>query len=672
MTAQTIESSRVLTWRKGPHQLRVEAWGPGAVRVRATIAAEIRDDVPGCLLPPADCDTSITEESGVRKLAVEGLMANLDMATGRLQFTDAAGEPLLEEVTGNTEYPFVWPLARDFTAVGGDLFRVEARFQPQPGERLHGLGQHRHGLWNQRGAVIDLFQRNGEVCIPLLISNRGYGVLWHNPGVGRVELATTGTRWVADASHQLDYLVFAGEPHQILQGYARATGFPSAFPDWAAGFWQCKLRYRSQEELLDVAREHVRRGHPLAVIVADFMHWRYQGDFDWDREKWPDPAAMCAELKALGVELMASVWPTANPRCPNWQQLQDAGLLVRTERGLEMIHHFTDTYDFPHRVDLAYLDATNPRARAWMWDKLKRNYLDHGCRVFWLDTCEPEMYYYHHDNIRFHAGHGAAVASLYPLCHQQGVYEGLRAAGESAPLTLCRSAWAGSQRYGAAVWSGDIPSTWDMFRATVRAGLNVAFSGLPWWTTDIGGFVHGNVNDPSFRELLVRWFQYGAFCPLFRLHGNREPAVEGEICGGPNELWSFGEEAEDILGYYLRLRERLRPYIMTIMREASATGIPPMRPLALAYPNQEEAWDCDDQFLFGPDLLVAPVYEMGARKRTVWLPADATWTDVWSGETFAGGQCLDVQAPLEQIPLFLRNDAALPIREIKSAEAKGI
>jgi alpha-D-xyloside xylohydrolase len=509
--------------------------------------------------------------------------------------------------------------------------------------------------------VIDLFQRNGEVNIPLLISDRAYGFLWHNPAVGRVELATTGTRWVADASAQLDYLVFAGHPARILALYADATGHPSEFPEWATGFWQCKLRYRSQDELLAVAREHTRRGHPLSVIVADFMHWRYQGDFDWDPAKWPDPAAMCRELKSLGVELMASVWPTANPRSVHWAELSEKGLLVRSERGLEMIHHFSDTLDYPHRVDLAYLDATDPRARDWMWEKLKANYLAHGCRTFWLDTCEPEMWHYHHDNVRFHLGHGAAVSNLYPLCHQQGVFEGLRAAGERAPLSLCRSAWAGSQRYGAAVWSGDIPSTWEMFRATVRAGLNVAFSGLPWWTTDIGGFSGGHVDDPSFRELLVRWFQYGAFCPIFRLHGNRDPQVPGEICGGPNEVWSFGPEVEKIAGIYLRLRERLRPYIQSAMAEASATGLPPMRPLALAFPDQPRAWECDDQFLFGPDLLVAPVYEFGARERRVWLPDGASWTDAWTGQIHQGGQEITSAAPLERLPLFLRDRALLPI-----------
>jgi alpha-D-xyloside xylohydrolase len=653
----------VLTWRRGGQQLRVEPWGPGAIRVRASAGPLIRDDLPGCLLPATACMASVRAQGGTLQLVVDGLVCSLETASGRLRFHDAAGKLLCEEVPGNTEYPFVWPLARDFTHQGGELFRVEARFSAQPEERFHGLGQHRHGLWNQRGAVIDLFQRNGEVCIPLLISDRGYGLLWHNPGVGRVELATTGTRWVADAAHQLDYLVFAGDPAQVLARYADATGHPSEFPAWAAGFWQCKLRYRSQDELLGVAREHIRRGHPLAVIVADFMHWRYQGDFDWNRAQWPDPAAMCAELKGMGVELMASVWPTANPRSPNWQELRDQGLLVRTERGLEMIHHFSDTLDFPHRVDLAYLDATDPRARAWMWEKLKANYLAHGCRVYWLDTCEPEMYHYHFDNIRFHLGHGQAVASMYPLCHQQGVYEGLRASGEAAPLTLCRSAWAGSQRYGAAVWSGDIPSTWQMFRATVRAGLNVAFSGLPWWTTDIGGFSHGRNDDPAFRELLVRWFQYGAFCPLFRLHGNREPGVPGEICGGPNEVWSWGPEVEAILGTYLKLRERLRPYVMAAMREASRSGLPPMRPLALAFPGQRQAWDCDDQFLLGPDLLVAPVYEPGARTRHVWLPAGANWTEAWTGTVHQGGRDITVEAPLERIPLFLRDGATLPILE---------
>lgn len=270
------------------------------------------------------------------------------------------------------------------------------------------------------------------------------------------------------------------------------------------------------------------------------------------------------------------------------------------------------------------------------------------------------------DNLRFHLENGLSVANAYPLLHERGFSEHMRSAGETAILNLCRSAWVGSQRYGAAVWSGDINSTFEALQAQVRAGLNMGLSGIPWWTSDIGGFYGGDPESPSFRELAFRWFQYATFCPLFRLHGHREPAPTAEsmkLTGGPNEVWSFGDEAYAILKDLLFMRERLRPYILEQMQFAHEHGIPPMRPLFFDFPGDEACSHVDDQFLFGPDLLVAPVLIEGARHREVYLPAGTVWTDAWSGEIFDGGQCITAEAPLARIPLYLRAAAQLPIRD---------
>jgi alpha-D-xyloside xylohydrolase len=238
----------------------------------------------------------------------------------------------------------------------------------------------------------------------------------------------------------------------------------------------------------------------------------------------------------------------------------------------------------------------------------------------------------------------------------------MRAQNESEIIFLSRSAWAGSQRYGAAVWSVDIQSTWEALQAQVRAGLNIGLSGIPWWTTDIGGFYGGDVTSDYFRELIVRWFQYSAFCPLFRLHGYRLPYGAITESGGPNEVWEFGERAYAIIRDVMFMRERLRPYVMCLMRDAHEHGDPPMRPLFYDFPSDSSAWAVEDAFMFGPDVLVAPVLQAGATHREVYLPAGARWTDVWSGQTFSGGQSIRADAPLERIPLFLRDDARLPIR----------
>ncbi len=237
-------------------------------------------------------------------------------------------------------------------------------------------------------------------------------------------------------------------------------------------------------------------------------------------------------------------------------------------------------------------------------------------------------------------------------------YEGMQTEGETEIITLNRSAWAGSQRYAAAVWSGDIASTFEALSNQIRAGLNIGLSGIPWWTTDIGGFMGGNTEDPVFRELIVRWFQYGVFCPLFRLHGHRLPAPSPKS-GGPNEVWSFGDEAYVIIQQQLFLRERLRPYIMDQMRAAHEHGAPIIRPLFFDFPADEMSWMVEDQFMFGPDILVAPVTEYGMRHRNVYLPAEVEWINAQSGEDYTGGQTIKAAAPLEHIPVFLRRGCCL-------------
>jgi alpha-D-xyloside xylohydrolase len=246
------------------------------------------------------------------------------------------------------------------------------------------------------------------------------------------------------------------------------------------------------------------------------------------------------------------------------------------------------------------------------------------------------------------------------MLHARAFFEGMRAEGEEEILSLCRSAWAGSQRYGALVWSGDIDSTFEDLRRQIPAGLNIGLAGIPWWTTDIGGFKEGNVNSPSFRELLVRWFQFGVFSPVFRLHGVRQP-VSGqgaEQTGAPNEVWSFGDSNYEILRHFLFLRERLRPYVMAQMKVAHESGLPPMRPLFVNFPADETAWEVEDQFLFGDDILVAPVIKEGAREREVYLPPGATWRDAWTGAE-AGPGWITAPAPLEIIPAYIREGGSV-------------
>jgi alpha-D-xyloside xylohydrolase len=634
--------------------LQIEPWGPDGIRVRATRSPEIKQDWISALLPQQGPQPEIEISETGASLRNGSILAKVT-ASGELSFVNVkTGTVLLrEQAIHRLSIP-----ARHYQDLKGDLFHIDVCFEAYENEHMYGLGQHQHGRLDQKGCVVELIQRNTEVSIPFLLSSRGYGFLWNNPAVGRVELGYNATRWVAEAAPQIDYWITTGDtPAEILSHYADVTGHAPMLPAWASGFWQSKLRYASQEELLSVAEEYHRRKLPLSVIVIDFFHWTRQGDWQFNPEHWPDPGQMVKKLESLGVRAMVSVWPTVSYLSPSYSEMWPKGYITRNKVGTPAHVYFIDN-QAEKGIYVQFYDSTHPGARQFIWEKVKQGYYQHGIKIYWLDACEPEILPMNPENLRFHAGDGEAVANIYPLHHVQGFYEGMKAEGEQDIVFLCRSAWAGSQRFGAAVWSGDVYSTFSALRAQVKAGLNMGLSGIPWWTHDIGGFHKGDPTHPAFRELVVRWFQFGAFSPLFRLHGHRLPNTDG-FAGAANEVWSFGDEAYEILKQYMFIRESLRPYVMDQMRVAHEKGIPPMRPLFVDFPDDSACYSIDDQYMFGPDLLVAPILEAGAQSRKVYLPAHTTWKDAWTGKQYEGGRWLDAPAPIETIPLFLKADSPL-------------
>jgi alpha-D-xyloside xylohydrolase len=666
MTSFEIGPNRV-TWRGSGETLTVEAWGPNSLRVRATRSGTLLD-TDFALLPPKPSDAKVDVVGEVARLTNGAITAVLeasdfdDEQAGyrefrcRVSFVDERGRVLLSELDATGALKL---RAREFRPLPGDAYRLAARFEATADERFFGMGMYQQETLDLKGATLELAHRNSQASVPFVLSSRGYGLLWHNPAIGQATFGTNRTEWLAESSQQLDYWICAGStPSDILGAYADATGHAPRMPEYGLGLWQSKLRYWRQDELLDVAREYRRRELPIDVLVADFFHWPKMGDFCFDPEFWPDPAAMVTELRDMGVELAVSVWPQVAFDSENFAEFRRRNLLIQAERGLGAHMSFQGPSMF--------FDATNPEARAFVWGLCLRNYYGHGVRTFWLDEAEPEYGVYDFDNYRTYAGPNAQVGNLYPQAFSRAFYEGQRAAGQESIVNLVRAAWAGSQRFGALVWSGDIDSTWPALRRQIVAGLNMGVAGIPWFTTDVGGFRGGDVRDPAFHELVVRWFEFATFCPVLRMHGDRLPhsavaAADGSprcFTGAGNELWSYGDDVFAILRRFVHVREALRPYLRRILDDASERGLPLLRAMFLEFPDDPHAWGISDQYMFGGDLLVAPVVEPDATRRAVYLPASASWTNLFTGEVMNASGLVEVEAPLGAIPVFARGGAS--------------
>jgi alpha-D-xyloside xylohydrolase len=364
----------------------------------------------------------------------------------------------------------------------------------------------------------------------------------------------------------------------------------------------------------------------------------------------------------MGIELMVSIWPTVDNRSENYGEMASKGLLLKFDRG--------ENVNMTWMGNTVFYDATHPEARSFVWDTVKENYFDKGIKIFWLDEAEPEGIY-DFDIFRYYLGPALKVTGIYPNMYAKGFYDGMVAEGVENPLNLVRCGWAGIQKYGALLWSGDIYSSFRSLREQIAAGLSMAMTGVAWWTSDIGGFIGGDPTNPDFVELLIRWFQFGCFSPVMRMHGERYPikrigpeyidGVRQFGTGRDNEVWSFGEDNFEIMKKYILMRENLRPYVRGLMENAHKNGDPVIRPLIYEFPDDKNCEGISDEYMFGADLLAAPVLELGARKREVYLPSGAVWTNAATGEKYEGGTLITAEAPLDVIPLFLRDGAILPL-----------
>ncbi len=562
-------------------------------------------------------------------------------------------------------------------------FRVSAIFDSPVDEHYYGLGQQQQGALDLRDHRVNCWHDysaiGGEnVCVPFMVSSRGYGLIWDNPSKTTIDLGFNQRNvWSSEVGDRVSFFVIQGKNcDEIYTGYRLLTGVTHLLPKATYGYIQSKAIYPTQDQIMAVAKGYRDRNLPLDVLVVDFLNMTRQGELDLDPARWPDPAAMNQQLHSMGIGTLLSVWPHFSAGTRYYDMLREKGWLIHTADGTPDVGGFKDVIG-PN------IDTTNPEAANWFWEAIRDRYIKpYHFDYLWLDETEPDI-----DPAKdfFSIGSGTRYYNVYPLFHTASVYDGFRRDfGDSKRvMILARAAYLGAQRNGTVFWSSDILSTWDMLKRSIPAGLNFTATGMPYWDTDIAGFFspsipanykapHPPLVDPSdvrstvgnyedYPELFVRWFEWGAFQPVMRAHGERNH----------NEVWSYGKQAEPILEKYLRLRYQLLPYTYSLAYGSYQTGAPFMRALFMDFPDDPNVANIPDEYMFGPAFLVAPVSEQGATHRSVYLPSGSDWYNYWTNERIKGGQTITADAPIDTIPLFVRAGSIIPLgTPVLSAQQK--
>ena len=592
-----------------------------------------------------------------------------------ISVTTASGKALLSMLSWSmvANRPDRTPTQTGVPGQNDPDYRVSATFESPADEHYYGLGQQQQGALDLRDHEIHCWQNYSaiggqNVCVPFLVSSRGYGLVWDNPSKTTIDLGFNQQNvWSSEVGDRVSFFVIAGDNFdEIYGGYRQLTGVTHMLPKAAYGYIQSKAIYPTQEQLLEVAKGYSERQLPLDVLVVDFLNMTRQGEMDLDPARWPDAAGMNEHLHSMGIRTLLSVWPHFAPGTRYYEMLREKGWLIHNADGTPDSGGFKDVIG-PN------IDTTNPEAAKWFWETIRDRYIKpYKFDYLWLDETEPDI-----DPAKdfFSIGSGTRYYNVYPLFHTASVYDGFRRDfGDSRRvMILARAAYLGAQRNGTVFWSSDITSTWDMLKRSIPAGLNFTATGMPYWDTDIAGFFspslpadyhpeHTPLIDPSdaasnvgpykdYPELFVRWFEWGAFQPVMRAHGERMH----------NEVWSYGKQAEPILTKYLRLRYQLLPYTYSLAYGSYQTGAPFMRALFMDFPNDPNIAGIPDEYMFGPALLVAPVTKQGATHRKVYLPAGSDWYNYWTNERIKGGQTITADAPIDTIPLFARAGSILPL-----------
>lgn len=678
---------------------RLEPKNSRTVRITYTQASDFVNEIkPGIVPSETYGDWEYTENKKEIRLLMKHLQIVINRETASCQYYSGDGRRLLREreehskcLEAFTVYELleenisiekintpdgVKEIVRDAARIPvGKSYHTRLYLEWEEQEALYGLGQHEEGFASLRGQTVYLHQGNRKIAVPVLVSTQGYGILMNTYSPMIFSDTIYGSYLYTEADPEMDYYFMNGDSMEgVIREYRLLTGKAALLPRWAFGYIQSQERYETQQEILDIVKKYRESEIGLDGIVLDWLSWEENqwGQKSFDSKRFPDPKHMIKALHGDHVHFMISIWPNMDEKTENYKEFQESELLLPGSN---------------------IYNALRPDGREMYWNQVKRGLFCHGVDAWWCDNSEPFTPEWNHrermepaklyeEYCRVAGTHlPAERMNAYVLYHAMALYEGQRNDGEKRVVNLTRSAYTGMQRYGTISWSGDIEASWDTFRRQIAAGLNFCASGLPFWTVDIGAFFvkRGNLwfwrgdyekgtDDLGYRELFVRWYQWGCFLPIFRGHGTD--------CR--RELWQFSNTEVPFYDALLganRLRYELMPYIYSLAGLCWLQDASMIKLLAFEYPKDRTVWNITDQYLFGNSIMVCPVlhpmyYAKDSRplsdismKRRIYLPKGNGWYDYWTNRYFKGGQWIEVEAPLEKIPLFVREGSILPKTE---------
>lgn len=605
---------------------------------------------------------NVSERNGQFIITTSRLIIKVNKRSNAITYTDLKGVTITSESTENKTMV-------DTTIAGINTYNCSTTFISPADEALFGLGCHPEDSLsiNYKGRDQSMAIKYLTGAIPVLLSTKGYGILWDNYAASNFYGAVannTRYQYVSESGKMVDYYFFYGPGFDhIIDIYRTVTGRAPMYPKWVFGLFQSQDRYKYQAEVLSV-KDAYRKNHiPVDVIVQDWYYWSPLpiGSHILNPERYPDPKAMVDELHNANFHTMISIWPVFGKNTNNYDALKNNGLLTSITWD-NFVSHTFDTY----------YDAHNPKAREMYWQQARDSLIaKHGWDAWWVDQCEPDngALLDERKQSNFYTGKGIDYFNSYALEHSQGLYKGWRRdIPNKRAYFLMRQAFAGSQRNAATLWSSDITTTFQSLRNQVPQALNACVSGIPYWTSDIGGYLSRTSpdgipdwSDPQYRELFTRWFQFGTFSPIFRIHGKGERALFSN---------NWDAKTKDILLKYDKLRYRLLPYIYSLSAKVSSENYTLMRALSFDFRNDKNVYNIPDQYMFGPAFLVNPVTDQlytgknagtDVKTRKVYLPAGTKWFNFWTGESLAGGQTLNVKVPIESMPLYVKAGAIIPM-----------